>query len=99
MSRTQYKDTDYFYEILEDGYDIYQEDKKIITQHDPFGKVFDPNGTYEENCLIQLDQITQPQPEPPAPAPSEEEKMRADIDYIALMGDYDLPSYHDETEE
>ena len=98
MSRTQYKDTDYFYEILDKGYDIYQGETKIIEQHDPYGKVFDPNGTYEENCLIQLDQITAPPAPPEPPAPTPEEKLRSDIDYLSLMLDIPLPSEEEEGE-
>lgn len=98
MSRKQYKDTDYFYEVVEDGYDIFQGEIKIITQHDPYGKVFDPNGSYEENCLLQLDQMTAPKPEPPAPGPTPEEMLRADVDYIAIMEDLTLPSQESEEE-
>lgn len=95
MSRIIYDDT-YSYEVLPDGYDIYENDVKIITQHDPYGKVFKKNGTYEENAIIQLDQMTAPQPEPEPVGPSEEEKLRADVDYIAIMTDLTLPSQEEE---
>lgn len=94
MSRTQYKDTDYEYEILENGYDIYFKGGKIIEQHDPYGKVFKADGTYEENAIIQLDDLSTPV----SPTPSQEEINRADIDYIALMEDLDLPSYNTDEE-
>ena len=98
--RKKYDDT-YSYEILEDGYQIYsinhmEGDSPYVVQRDPYGKVFLPDGTYEENCLKQLKQMTAP---PAPPQPSQEELMRGDIDYIALMEDLDLPSYETESEE
>lgn len=93
MSRTKYDDT-YSYEIFDDGYDIYKNDNVILTQRDPYGKVFIPDGTYEENAIKQLYELTHPAPIPP----SQEEKNRADIDYMALMLDIDLPSEEEEGE-
>ena len=93
MSRVKYDDT-FSYEIFDDGYDIYENDNVTMTQRDPFGKVFIPDGTYEENALFQIDQIVHPAPVPPTP----EEKNRADIDYMALMLDIDLPSEEEEGE-
>lgn len=52
------------YEIVENGYEIYKEGRKWITQPEPYAKLYIPNGTYEENCLAQLEEITRPAEEP-----------------------------------
>lgn len=54
------------YEVTEDGYDIYREGKLWVTQHGQYGKPMDATKSYEENCLLQLDEIAAPAPEPPA---------------------------------
>ena len=60
---TQYNET-LSYIILEDGYEIYNNGQKWISQPEPFAKLYIPNGTYEENCLAQLEEITRPVEEP-----------------------------------
>lgn len=97
MSRIKYDDQ-YSYELFDDGYDIYDYDQKIISQHDPYGKVFDKSKSYEENCIIQLDQMTAPPAPPEPPAPTPEEKLRSDVDYLSLMLDVPLPSEEEEGE-
>lgn len=52
------------YKIEENGYGIYLNGKIWIKQYEPNGKVYNPNGTYEENCLLQLAEITKPIEEP-----------------------------------
>ena len=74
------------YEILDDGYDIYLGGNLWITQHAQYGKPIDPNGTYEENCKKQIEQITTV----PEPTVSPNDRLRADVDYIALMTGVDL---------
>lgn len=78
-----YNDT-YSYEILEDGYNIYQNGKKWIAQHEP--NIPYPKLSYEENCLMQIKEVY-PQVEPKE---NEFAKLRADVDYIAFMTDVDL---------
>ena len=95
MARIKYDDY-YSYEIFEDGYLIFKCDSLILEQKDPYGHVFIPDGTYEENAIAQLDGITAPQPPAPEPEPTDEEILRADVDYMALMLDVDLPSYEKE---
>lgn len=51
--RIDYKDG-WSYQLFDDGYEIWGPMGEYITQHDPYGKVYKPDGTYEENCLIQL---------------------------------------------
>ena len=74
------------YEILDDGYDIYLGGNLWITQHAQYGKPIDPNGTYEENCKKQIEQITTVT----EPTVSPNDRLRADVDYIALMTGVDL---------
>lgn len=76
------------YEILKNGYDIYLDGQKWITQHDQYSKPIDPNGTYEENCLKQIEQITTPPQE--TKRISADDQLRADVDYIALITGIDL---------
>ncbi len=51
------------YEILEDGYMIYLDGKPWISQRGVYGKPIDKSKSYEENCLLQIEEITR-QPEP-----------------------------------
>lgn len=86
MSKIKYDDQ-YSYEILENGYNIYNNDVLFITQPDPYGKLYVPNGTYEENALAHLEEITHPAPPEPTPI----DKVQANLDYLALMMDVELP--------
>ena len=95
MERIRYDD-DYEYEIFDDGYDIYFQDKLYMTQRIPYDKVFLPNGTYEENVIKQLEDLTAPVPEPPTPL---DIQNQADLEYMALMLDVDLPSQDKENNE
>lgn len=54
---TQYNEN-ISYEILENGYKIYLDNKLWIEQLDEYAKPFDKNKSFEENCLAQLDEIT-----------------------------------------
>ena len=79
-------DETYSYKVFDDGYDIYMHNVKYITQRVPYDKPMDPTKSWEENAILQLDSITAPVPEP-TPDP-----LRADLDFMALMLDIDLPS-------
>lgn len=74
------------YEILKNGYDIYLGGKIWITQHDEYSKVLVPDGTFEENCLKQIEEITTV----PEPQMTPEQQLRADVDYLALVTGVDL---------
>ena len=69
------------YSIENNGYTIYIDENAWITQPDPYGKLYVPDGTYEENCLAQIEEICNT----PEPEPTSEEQLRADIDYISAM--------------
>ena len=69
------------YSVESNGYIIYLDGKPWIKQLDPYGKLFVPDGSYEENALAQIEEICNPG----EPAPAVEEQLRADIDYIAAM--------------
>ena len=48
----------YKYELFNDGYDIYKDNVLLISQREPYGKPIDNQLTFEENCLMQLKNIT-----------------------------------------
>ena len=91
MARTHYNDT-YDYEIFDNGYDIYYA-SSVISQRDEYSHPYLPDGTFEENCLAQLEELTK-MPDPSTDA----EKLRADLDYMSLMLDVPLPSEEEEGE-
>lgn len=84
------------YELFNDGYDIYVttdgRTRKVLTQRDPYGKTFIPDGTYEENAIAHCKAMSGV----PKPEPSNIDKTRADLDFLALMMDVDLPSQEGE---
>ena len=67
------------YSIESDGYTIYLDGMPWVEQHDPYGRVLIPDGTYEENALAQIAEICNPA----EPAPTAEEQLRADVDFLA----------------
>lgn len=91
MARIHYNDT-YEYEIFDNGYDIYYA-SSVISQRDEYSHPYLPEGTYEENCLAQLEDLSKP-----SDPTTDEDVLRADVDYIAVMEDLELPSYDKEGE-
>lgn len=69
------------YSIEDNGYTIYLDENAWITQPDPYGKLYVTDGSYEENCFAQIEEICNP----PEPEPTTEEQLRADVDYLAAM--------------
>jgi len=51
-------------DILNDGYVIKLDGKDWIEQVGEFSKPMDSNKTFEENALLQIEQLTAPAPEP-----------------------------------
>lgn len=92
MGRIHYNDT-YDYEIFEDGYEIYY-GASVISQRGIYSHPYLPEGTYEENCLAQLEDLSRP-----VDPSTDTEVLRSDVDYIALMEDLDLPSSQSEEGE
>ena len=45
------------YEIFEDGYAIYLEGKLWITQRGQYSKPIDKTKSFEENCLLQIEEL------------------------------------------
>lgn len=81
------------YSIENNGYTIYLDEKPWITQPDPYGKLYVPDGSYEDNALAQIEEIVNP----PEPEPTAEDRLRADVDYIAAMTGVNLQKGDDET--
>lgn len=52
------------YETFENGYNIYYDGQSWIRQRDPYGKIFKPKGSYEENCIAHLESLTKEPEEP-----------------------------------
>ena len=48
------------YKILANGYEIYLDGVLWITQYEPYGHPMDKNKSYEENCLLQIEELTAP---------------------------------------
>jgi hypothetical protein len=92
MAKIPYNDK-LSYEIFDDGYDIFnvdlpQPEVPWISQREPYSHLFVSGGTYEENALAHLKSIVGPE----KPKPDIRDVFRADLDYLALMMDVDLPS-------
>lgn len=71
------------YEIVENGYKIYLDEQLWIEQLDEYSKPMDPSKTFEENCIMQLDDITASQLDPTL----EQDKIEAQVLYTAMMTD------------
>lgn len=89
---TQYKDSNYSYEVYDDGYEIFSDGVKIIKQREPYGKPIDRTKSYEENAILHIESLLAPKPI------DSQEIMRADLDYVAIMEDLTLPSQEIEEE-
>lgn len=46
------------YEILEDGYEIYLDGQIWIRQRGLYSKPMDKEKSFEENCLMQIEELT-----------------------------------------
>ena len=46
------------YEILSDGYEIYLDNVLWITQRGEYAKPMDKDKSFEENCLLQIEELT-----------------------------------------
>lgn len=46
------------YEIYENGYTIFNNGRPWITQYDEYSKPMDYNKTIEENCLLQIEELS-----------------------------------------
>ena len=86
MSKVVY-DEKYSYEVFDDGYDISITSTGVtaITQRVPYDKPMDPNKSWEENAILQIQSIEEGQ-KPVI------DYTRADLEFLALMLDIDLPS-------
>lgn len=46
------------YKILDNGYEIYLDGVLWITQYEPYGHPMDSSKSFEENCLLQIEELT-----------------------------------------
>ena len=75
------------YKILANGYEIYLDGNLWITQYEPYGHPMDSSKSYEENCLMQIEELTTPAE--PVPDPTEQrisELEDAVIELASLVG-------------
>lgn len=63
MAATQFNDA-ISYEIFDDGYDIYLNGENWISQREPYNRIYKPDGTDEENCLLQIGTLIATDEEP-----------------------------------
>ena len=47
------------YEVISNGYKLFQNGIVFISQPEPFSNLFVANGSYEENALAQIDSIAE----------------------------------------
>ena len=47
------------YEVISNGYKLFQDGIAFISQPEPFSNLFVANGSYEENALAQIDSIAE----------------------------------------
>ena len=73
----------YTYELVEDGYYILNNGKRIIEQRGKFADVILSGQTFEENAVAHIAQLVEA--ENKAAEPTLEELNRADIDYIFMV--------------
>ena len=74
---------DYTYEIVEDGYYILNNGKRIIEPRGNFADVILLGQPYEENAVAHIAQLKEA--ENITEEPSLEELNRADIDYLFMV--------------
>ena len=77
------------YEVSDNGYSIYLDGVLWITQYDDCGKPIDSNKSYEENCIMQIEDIVSSF-ENAQTNHDDVSKMKAQIEYLAMMSDVDL---------
>lgn len=72
------------YKICDDGYEIYMDGKIWISQRGQYSKPMDKSKSYEENCLLQIEELTRP-----APVPNNSHGV-SDETYDAIIDEYTL---------
>ena len=91
----RYDGSDIFYNISDDGFDIYigSEKNLVYTQHEPF--IPDHSKTYEENAIMMCEDLCK-EPEQHVSFDDRLTNIEANIDYLMLLSDPD--SAAEETE-
>ena len=91
MKETNYKieGKSISYEVSNNGYSIYLDGVLWITQYDDYGKPMDFTKSYEENCIMQIEDMVSSF-ENTQNNHDDNSKMKAQIEYLAMMSDVDL---------
>lgn len=98
MARVDYNEK-YSYEVYEgNGYDIFVNGSPVpmIAQRIPNDKPIDASKTYEENAILQIEELIK---QTETNSVDSIEKLKADIEFLALMSNVELPSDLEEGEE
>lgn len=84
----RYDGSDIFYNISDDGFDIYigSEKNLVYTQHEPF--IPDHSKTYEENAIMMCEDLCK-EPEQHASFEDRLTTVEANVDYLMLLRDPD----------
>lgn len=77
------------YNVTDDGYDIYLDGVIWITQHGDCGKPMNGSLSYEENCILQIEDIVKSNEAAKNPQDPMAD-VKAQIEYLAMMSDVDL---------
>ena len=46
------------FRIVDNGYEIYRNGNLWITQYDQYSRLYKEDGSYRDNCLIQLEELS-----------------------------------------
>lgn len=87
----RYDGSDIFYNISDDGFDIYigSEKNLVYTQHEPF--IPDHSKSYEENAIMMCEDLCK-EPEQYDSFNDRLTNVEANVDYLMLLNDPDSAS-------
>ena len=87
--KQRYDGTNVFYDITDDGFDIYigSEKNLVYTQHEPF--IPNHSKSYEENAIIMCEDICKEPERSFTMTESMYSEMQSNIDYLMLLNDAD----------
>ena len=46
------------FRIVDNGYEIYRNGNLWITQYDQYSRLYKEDGSYRDNCLLQLEELS-----------------------------------------
>lgn len=92
-----------YYEILDNGFDIYVEASDVPFMHQPEPFIPDHSKTYTENAIEMCKSLAYDAPDESGPVSKTVEErltdVEANIDYLMLLTDADSATESDDSEE